>query len=94
MYALILAGGRGERLWPLTEEIPKPMVEVLGKPILWHQLTWLRSYGVTHVVLLVHHRWEHIRQYFGDGEALGLQVCYSVEETPLGRGGALRRGLS
>ena len=93
MYALILAGGRGERLRPLTDTVPKPMVEVNGKPILWHQVSWLKEEGVTDVVFLCSYRWEVIRDYFGDGAEYGLRTQYSVEKSPLGRGGGLRQGL-
>ena len=94
MYAMILAGGQGERLRPLTDRVPKPMVEVLGKPILWYQVQWLRQYGVTHFMMLVGYKWEAIEEYFGDGSSLGVKIEYSVEHTPLGRGGAFRRALS
>ena len=93
MYALILAGGQGERLRPLTDSVPKPMVPLCGKPILAHQVEWLKSAGVTEVVFLAGYRWEAIRDYFGDGRKFGIHVQYSVEDTPLGRGGAIRKGL-
>ena len=93
MYALILAGGMGERLRPLTDSLPKPMVPLCGKPILHHQVEWLKSAGVTDVVFLAGYRWESIQDYFGDGRELGLHVHYSVEDTPLGRGGAIRKGF-
>ena len=94
MYALILAGGKGERLRPLTDTLPKPMVPLCGKPILWHQVEWLKRGGVTDIVFLVGYRWETIQEYFGDGSQFGVRTHYSVEESPLGRGGAIRKGLS
>ena len=93
MYALILAGGQGERLRPLTDTLPKPMVPVCGKPILAHQVEWLKSAGITDVVFLAGYRWEAIRDYFGDGQKFGIHVQYSVEDTPLGRGGAIRKAF-
>lgn len=93
MYALILAGGKGERLRPLTDTLPKPMVPVCGKPILWHQVQWLKEAGVTDVVFLAGYRWEAIQDYFGDGQAFGIRAHYSVEDSPLGRGGAIRNGF-
>ncbi|MBI4198349.1 MAG: nucleotidyltransferase family protein, partial [Chloroflexi bacterium] len=93
MHALILSGGKGERLKPLTDAIPKPMVPVQGRPILWHQLQALKRVGVTDVVFLCGYRWEAIQDYFGDGSAFGVRAAYSVEETPLGRGGAIKKGL-
>ena len=92
MYALILAGGKGERLRPLTDTVPKPMVPVCGKPILAHQIEWLRPAGVTDVVFLAGYRWEVIKDYFGDGRGYGVRIQYSVEDSPLGRGGAIRKG--
>ena len=94
MYALILAGGKGERLRPLTDTVAKPMVEVNGKPILWHQVTKYKELGITDFIILCGYRWESIRDYFGDGSRLGVNIQYSVEESPLGRGGALKQGLA
>ena len=94
MYALILAGGQGERLRPLTDTLPKPMVPVGGKPILEHQTEWLQAIGVTDVVFLAGYRWEAIKEHFGDGSGFGIRALYSVEDTPLGRGGAIRKGFS
>ena len=93
MYALILAGGRGERLRPLTDTVPKPMVPLSGKPILWHQVQWLKRGGVTDVVFLAGYRWQAIKEFFGDGSGEGFRAHYSVEDTPLGRGGAIRKGM-
>ena len=94
MYALILAGGRGERLRPLSDNVPKPMVPLCGKPILWYQVQFLKKAGVTDVVFLAGYRWEAIQEYFGDGSSHGIRVHYSVEDTPLGTGGAVREGMS
>ena len=93
MYALILAGGKGERLRPLTDTRAKPMAEVNGKPIMWHQVSKLKAAGITDVVVLCGYKWETIRDYFGDGSKFGVRMHYSKEETPLGRGGALRQGF-
>ena len=93
MYALILAGGKGERLRPLTDTVPKPMINLCGRPILWHQVRWLREAGVTDVVFLVGHLADAVGDYFGDGGEYGIRAHYSREDTPLGRGGALRQGL-
>ena len=93
MYALTIAGGQGERLRPLTDNLPKPMVPVAGKPILAHQVAWLKAAGVTDVVFLAGYRWQAIKDYFGDGQALGIRAHYSLEDSPLGRGGAIRKGM-
>jgi NDP-sugar pyrophosphorylase family protein len=94
MYALILAGGKGERLRPLTDTLPKPMVPLGGKPILEHQVEWLKQGGVTDVVFLVGYLWEKVQAHFGDGRRWGIRAHYSVEDAPLGRGGAIKLGLS
>ena len=92
MYALIIAGGEGERLRPLTLDRPKPMIEVGGTPILEHQIRWLAREGVSDAVLLCGYKAEVIQQHFGDGSRFGLRVQYSLEKQPLGRGGALKLG--
>ena len=94
MYALIIAGGQGERLKPLTDNLPKPMVRVADKPILAHQVAWLKTAGVTDVVFLAGYRWQSIKDHFGDGRAFGVRAHYSLEDSPLGRGGAIRKGIS
>ena len=94
MYALILSGGRGERLRPLTDGLPKPMVPVGGKPILQRQAEWLVQAGVTDIVFLAGYCWEAIQEHFGDGSAHGFRAHYSIEDSPLGRGGAIRQGMS
>ena len=93
MYAVILAGGKGERLRPFTEDRPKPMVEIAGMPILGHQIRWLHAQGVRHVVIACGYRHEVIEAYFGTGERFGVRIAYAVEEQPLGRGGGLRQAL-
>jgi mannose-1-phosphate guanylyltransferase len=90
--AFILAGGRGTRLGELTEEIPKPMIKVAGKPILHHLLEWFNSYGVKRFVLAVHYKKENIIEYFGDGKQLVEELIYSEEKEPLGTGGPLKLG--
>ncbi len=94
MHAIILAGGKGERLRPFTEDRPKPMVEIMGIPMLSYQIQWLQGQGVTDLVISCGYRHEVIEDYFGDGERLGMRVRYVVEREPLGRGGALRVALS
>ncbi len=92
MYALIIAGGEGERLRPLTSERPKPMIPVADKPILQYQVEWLAGQGVSDVILLCGYKADVIQKHFGDGSRFGLRVHYSVEQEPLGRGGALKLG--
>jgi dTDP-glucose pyrophosphorylase len=86
---VIMAGGLGARLHPLTLDRPKPMLPVSGKPILHLILESLKAYGFRRVFIAVHFRHELIEEYFGDGKHLGLQIEYLREETPLGTAGAL-----
>ncbi len=88
--AAILAGGYGKRLRPLTIERPKPLLEVAGKPILLHLIEWLKYYGVSEIVLLVGYLKEKIIEAIGSGSKYGVTILYSVEDEPLGTGGALR----
>jgi NDP-sugar pyrophosphorylase family protein len=88
--AVILAGGLGTRLWPLTKEVPKPMVPIHGVPYLEHQLRYLAEQSITNIVLLIGYLGEQIEQHFGSGERWGLSIAYSWEKSPLGTGGALR----
>jgi mannose-1-phosphate guanylyltransferase len=88
--AFILAGGRGTRLGELTEEIPKPMIKVAGKPILHHMTDWFSSYGVKRFVLAIHYKKEKIIEYFGDGKELYEELIYTEETLPMGTGGALK----
>src|SRR3990172_2400488 len=93
MRAIILAGGKGERLRPFTDDRPKPMVEVLGIPIIGYQIQWLQAQGCDHVVISCGYRCEVIQGYFGNGEKWDLRIDYSVEETPLGRGGGIKKAM-
>ncbi len=90
MQAIILAGGKGERLRPFTSDRPKAMVEIGGVPLLGYQLQWLHAQGVTEIIVACGYRHDAIEEYFGTGEKLGMRIQYSVEGQPLGRGGALK----
>lgn len=91
--AILLAGGKGERLRPLTQDKPKCMVSVLGKPLLAHLLHWLKASGISQVSVACGYRHEVIEDYFGSGSKLGINISYIVEEQPLGRGGALKHAM-
>ncbi|MBX9689996.1 MAG: nucleotidyltransferase family protein [Candidatus Obscuribacterales bacterium] len=93
MEAIILAGGRGERLRPLTEDRPKCMVDILGSPIIAYQIRWMSTYGITQFTVACGYLHEIIQEYFGDGSKLGVKIDYIVEKSPLGRGGALKQAL-
>jgi len=88
--AFILAGGRGERLQPLTENIPKPMVKVQEKPILQHVIEQLTEYGITNIVLAVAYKSKKVEGFFKDGANFRTNIVYSLEKEFLGTGGALK----
>jgi mannose-1-phosphate guanylyltransferase/phosphomannomutase len=90
MKAVVMAGGEGTRLRPLTSNQPKPMVPIVGKPCMEHILELLRDHGMEDVVVTVAFLPQAIRGYFGSGESLGLTIEYSVEESPLGTAGSVR----
>ncbi|MEV6398735.1 NDP-sugar synthase [Streptomyces sp. NPDC051907] len=92
--AILLVGGKGTRLRPLTVNTPKPMVPAAGVPFLTHQLARARAAGVEHIVLATSYLAEVFEPYFGDGSALGLHLEYVTEEEPLGTGGAIRNVAS
>ncbi|MGA4841507.1 sugar phosphate nucleotidyltransferase [Streptomyces sp. G45] len=92
--AILLVGGKGTRLRPLTVNTPKPMVPAAGVPFLTHQLARARAAGVDHIVLATSYLAEVFEPYFGDGSALGLEIEYVTEEEPLGTGGAIRNVAS
>jgi NDP-sugar pyrophosphorylase family protein len=92
--AAILAGGLGTRLYPLTERIPKALVEINGEPFLGHQLRLLQARGIEHVVLCIGQHGERIREYARDGARFGLAIDYSFDgPVLLGTAGAIRRAL-
>ncbi|WP_196600897.1 sugar phosphate nucleotidyltransferase [Pectinatus frisingensis] len=90
MQALFLAGGKGTRLYPLTYEIPKPMVPIMGKPLLEHNMNLLKLHGIHDIILSICYKPECIEQYFGNGSAFGLNIRYISENSPLGTGGAIK----
>lgn len=90
MQAVILAGGLGTRLRPLTEQVPKPMVPINGKPYLEYQINYLKKFGITNILILTGYLGEQVVEYFGDGSKYKVNISYSKEEIPLGTGGAIK----
>ena len=88
--ALILAGGKGERLRPITKEIPKPLVPLHGRPILEHTIELLRKFGIRDILISIGYLGDRIREHFGDGKRFGVRLTYLEEDKPLGTGGPLR----
>jgi NDP-sugar pyrophosphorylase family protein/phosphoheptose isomerase len=90
MKALILAAGEGTRLRPLTLELPKPMLPVVGKPLLEHTIEGLRRQGIVDLAINLNHRPEAIPAHFGDGRSFGVRIAYSRERELLGTAGAAK----
>ncbi|MEU1157367.1 NDP-sugar synthase, partial [Streptomyces sp. NPDC005918] len=92
--AILLVGGQGTRLRPVTVHTPKPMVPAAGVPFLAHQLARLKAAGVEHVVMATCYLAEVFEPHFGDGSAYGLRLEYVIEDEPLGTGGAIRNAAA
>src|ERR1700694_712830 len=90
MRAVVMAGGEGTRLRPLTSNQPKPMVPIVGKPCMEHIIELLKEHGFEDVIVPVAFLPQSIRGYFGTGESQGVNIEYSVEESPLGTAGSVR----
>jgi mannose-1-phosphate guanylyltransferase / phosphomannomutase len=88
--AVIMAGGEGTRLRPQTSNLPKPMLPLVGRPMIEHIVSLLRRHGITDIVVTVAFMPNAIRSYFGDGSELGVRMVYATEESPLGTAGSVR----
>src|SRR5438105_7019001 len=91
MKAVVMAGGEGTRLRPLTSHRPKPLAPVLNKPIMEHIIVLLKAHGITDIVVTLHYLADEIEGYFGDGSDWGVNLIYSVEDTPLGTAGSVKQ---
>src|SRR3989339_584799 len=91
MKAIVLAAGKGERLGEITAKVPKPMIEIMGRPILAHNLEWLKASGIREFYINLCHLPEKIVSYFGDGSKYGMKIKYSYEDTLLGTAGRVRK---
>ena len=89
MQAVIMAGGKGERLLPLTENVPKPMLHVGDRPLMEFIVQQLKASNIGHVNVTLHHHSEKITKYFGDGSDFGVNITYTTEDRPLGTAGGL-----
>lgn len=90
---MILAAGRGERLRPLTDHTPKPLLAIGTEPLIVHQVRWLAAAGIRDIVVNLHHLGAQIEQRLGDGNALGVTIRYSREATLLETGGGIQKAL-
>jgi len=93
MKAVIMAGGEGTRLRPLTSNAPKPMMPLVNEPMMEHIVTLLKRHGFDEIVVTVAFMANHIRTYFGDGSDFGVRMVYATEETPLGTAGSVRNAM-
>jgi NDP-sugar pyrophosphorylase family protein len=89
MKAMVFAAGEGQRLRPITEKTPKPLVAVAGRPMIDYPLLLLRHYGTHQIIINLHHLGDQVENYLGDGAKFGLQICYSRESELLDTGGGL-----
>ncbi len=90
MKAVVMAGGEGSRLRPLTIRRPKPMVPIVGKPVMEHILHLLKRHGITEVIVTVQYLASNIEDYFGNGSQFGMRITYSREDVPLGTAGSVK----
>ncbi len=91
MKAVVMAGGEGTRLRPLTSSRPKPLVPILNKPCMQHTIELLKRAGVTDIVVTLYYLADEIQGYFGDGSELGVNLIYTIEDTPLGTAGSVKK---
>ena len=94
MKAFLLAAGKGERLKPLTNEVPKPLIKVRGKPLIQWHVERLKSSGINEIVINLFYLGHMIEEFLGDGSKFGLTIKYSKEEKLLGTGGGIIKALS
>ena len=90
MKAVVMAGGEGSRLRPLTVGRPKPMVPIGNKAVIGHILDLLKSHGITEVIITLRYMASAIQDFLDDGSAYGVKLTYAVEETPLGTAGSVK----
>lgn len=91
MRAIILAAGFGKRLMPLTKNIPKPLLPVLGKPMIQHNVEWLKANGIREIAINLHHLPGRITKFLGNGSRFGVKITYSVEKKILGTAGGVKK---
>ena len=89
MKVVIMAGGKGTRISSVANDIPKPMIQIEGKPVLEREIECLRKQGFTDIIITISHLGKVITDYFGDGSKFGVAIDYYYEKEPLGNAGAL-----
>lgn len=91
MKAVVMAGGEGSRLRPITANRPKPLVPIANRPVMEHIVELLKRHGITEIVATLHYLSDEIQSYFGDGSEFGVSMQYSIEDTPLGTAGSVKK---
>lgn len=89
MEAILLVGGKGTRLLPLTQQTPKPMLKVAGVPFIAHQIGYAIEHGISRIIVATSYKTEQFLDYLGDGSRFGIEIIHAVEQQPLGTGGAI-----
>ncbi len=93
MKAIILAGGRGKRLRPITDKIPKPLIPINNKPLIERTIKYLKKYGVTQIIISAGYKSHLIEKFLKQKKNFGCQIIFSIEKTPLGTGGAIKKAM-
>ena len=93
MKAMILSGGRGKRLRPLTDTIPKPLIKINGTPLIVWSINYLKKFGITDIILCTGYRSKQIEEYLNKNNNLNCKIDYSVEKEALGTGGAIKKAI-
>ena len=94
MKAIILAGGRGKRLRPITDKIPKPLIPINNKPLIERSIKYLKKYGITEIIISSGYKSNLIEKFLKKKKNFGCEIIFSIEKTPLGTGGAVRKALT
>jgi len=90
LKAIILAGGRGKRLKPITDYVPKPLIPIMNIPIIEWQIKYLKKFGITEVIICSGYKTKMIEDYLNN-KKLGIKIAFSIENKPLGTGGAIKK---
>jgi len=93
MKAIILAGGRGKRLRPITDKIPKPLIPINNKPLIERTIKYLKKYGITQIIISTGYKSNLIEKFLKQKKNFGCEIIFSIEKTPLGTGGAIKKAL-
>jgi len=93
MKAIILAGGRGKRLRPITDKIPKPLIPINNRPLIERTIRYLKKYGITQIIISAGYKSYLIEKFLKQNKNFGCQIIFSIEKTPLGTGGAIKKAM-